>query len=146
MKTTFWASISLLGGAMIYVLFRPTHLLMFNWIDCIGLMDFINSIKPNSKGIPKWIIYSLPDGLWMFSYCLFIGSIWDFDLKRCFFVLMLLPLYAISNEVMQFFHLVSGTFDWMDLIAYLTFFVLGLLYIVYSKNRKIKWCLIKIVK
>ncbi len=131
MRTVIFASLIFLSGAMIYILFRPTHLLMFNWLDIIGLMDFVNSIRPNSSVIPEWVIYSLPDGLWLFSYCIFIGCIWNFELKRCFCVLMVLPIYAMTHEIMQKVRIVSGTFDWIDLAAYLTAFVLGCFYIVY---------------
>ena len=124
-----------MGGAIIYILFRPTHLLMFNWIDNLGLMGLVNSIRPNLENMPEWILYSLPDGLWLFSYCLFIGYVWDFELKRCLFVLSILPVYAVSNEIMQFFHLVSGTFDRMDLFAFLLAFALGVLYINCNKEE-----------
>lgn len=92
-------------------------------------MELVNSIRPASWNVPEWAVYSLPDGLWLFSYCLFIGCIWDFDLKGCLFVLTILPIYAISHEIMQYLHLVSGTFDWMDLFAYLMAFAFGVLYI-----------------
>ena len=134
-KTVIFASFTFLSGAMIYILFRPTNLLMFNLLDCIGLMGLTNSIRPNINDIPEWIIYSLPDGLWLFSYCLFIGCIWNFELKRCFCVLVILPIYAISHEIMQKVHFVSGTFDWIDLAAYLTAFVLGFIYIVCNKKE-----------
>lgn len=134
--TAVFAFISILGGAIIYILFRPTHLLMFFWIDRIGLMDFVNSIRPVSWNVPEWVVYSLPDGLWLFSYCLFIGCVWDFNLRKCLFVLTILPVYAVSNEIMQFFHLVSGTFDWMDLFAFLMAFALGTLYINVIKKKR----------
>lgn len=137
--TIIFSSFSLMGGAMIYLLFRPTHLLMFRWLDSIGLMDFVDSIRANQKNVPEWIIYSLPDGLWMFSYCLFIGCIWDFDIRECLFILVILPIYAVTIEIMQYFHLVSGTFDFMDLVVFLTAFVLGLLYIEFENHNK---CLI----
>ena len=131
------ASVTLLVGAMIYVLFRPTHLLMFDWIDNIGLMDLVSRIRPNLKDVPDWVVYSLPDGLWMFSYCLFIGCIWDFDLKRSFYVLSILPVFAVTNEIMQHNHLVPGTFDWMDVVAFLTAYAVGVFYIFCSSNKNV---------
>lgn len=125
MRTVIFASLTFLSGAMIYILFRPTNLLMFKWLDSIGLKGFTNTIRPNLSDIPEWNIYSLPDGLWLFSYCLFIGCLWNFEPKRCFYVLVILPIYAISHEIMQKVRFVSGTFDWIDLAAYLTAFVLG---------------------
>lgn len=133
--TALFAFLTFGGGAIMYVLFRPTHLLVFNWLDSIGLMDYVKIIRPNLDNTPEWIIYSLPDGLWLFSYCLFIGCIWNFELKRCFCFLMILPIYAISHEIMQNTHFVSGTFDRMDLAAYLIAFVLGIQYIVYNNKK-----------
>lgn len=123
------ASVTLVGGAMIYVCFRPTHLLLFKWIDRFGLLDFAYRLRLNLKDIPEWVVYSLPDGLWTFSYCLFIGTIWNFNLKKSFFFLVILPVFAVANEIMQYFHIVSGTFDWMDVMAFLIAFTLGLFYI-----------------
>ena len=138
-RTVILATASLLCGAMIYIMFRHTHLLMLNWIDSIGMMGLVNSIRPALWTTPEWVVYSLPDGLWMFSYCLFIGYIWDFDLKKCFLLLTILPIYAVSNEIMQYFHIVSGTFDWMDMFAFLTSFILGVLYISFNnvENKKL---------
>lgn len=133
-KTIIISSVSFGAGALIYILFRSKNLLMFNWIDKIGLMNLVSSIRPNLKDVPEWVLFSLPDGLWMFSYCLLIGHIWNYNLKRSSFFLALLPIYAISNEIMQYFHFVPGTFDWMDLIAFLVSFALGLCYIIWQMS------------
>lgn len=138
MRTIVIASVSFWAGAMIYILFRSTHILMFRWINRLGLLNLVYSIRPNLKNLPEWVVYSLPDGLWMFSYCLFVGHVWNYNLKRSFLFLTLLPIYAISNEIMQYFHFVSGTFDWKDLIAFFFSFALGVLYLIYHKRSLIK--------
>lgn len=128
--TVFLALIILLVGGMVYLLFRSTSLPMFDWVRNADMMNSIERLGFNIYLIPAWMIYILPDGLWMFSYCLIIGCIWDFRISRCWFMLTLLLLVAILFEFLQYFHVIPGTFDNMDIIAYVLAFFLGALYII----------------
>lgn len=126
-------------GGMIYVLFRPQHLLMFDWIETIGLTDGINTMRERGNILfPEWIIYSLPDGLWIFSYSLCIGSIWEFEIKKCIPALLMLPAISVFDEILQSLNMVPGTFDLMDIFAYSISSLIGIGYI-----RLIKLYLIK---
>ena len=128
--TVFWALIILLVGGMVYLLFRSTSLPMFDWVRNADMMNSIEKLGFNICLIPAWMIYILPDGLWMFSYCLIIGSIWDFRISRCWFMLTLLLFVAIIFEFLQYIHVIPGTFDNLDIIAYTIAFFLGALYII----------------
>lgn len=124
------ALIALCAGGTIYLLFRPTRIYMFNWIKDAGMMDTIGMIRHHSFSIPSWIEYTLPDGLWMLSYCLIIGYIWNFKLSRCWMMLTLLLVFAIIYEIGQYIHIIPGTYDNTDIAAYLLAFSLGIIYIV----------------
>ena len=76
--------------------------------------------------LPDFLVYSIPDGLWLFSYILLIGVIWDFDYHRCFYLIMLLPVYAISHEMLQLYHLVPGYFDFFDFVVYVIATLVGI--------------------
>lgn len=131
------ASVTLFMGGMVYVLFRPMSLLMFEWFDSVGLLRFIWRMRIDTTLLlPNWIEYSLPDGLWIFSYSLFIGCIWNFRLNKSFPFLLLLPLISVIDEILQMFHVVPGTFDVWDICAYILASVLGIGYILLM-NKKI---------
>ena len=61
----------LLGG-FIYILLRSSSLLMFQWFESIGILEIVLSFRNISIGlktsVPSWFYYSLPDGLWVYSF------------------------------------------------------------------------------
>ena len=125
----FISFLTLLCGTLIYLLFRVSTLKVFSWLNFLGI-DFINSnVRKNSikyaPKIPEWLIFSLPDGIWIFSYVVLMISIWNFKVNRqSIFWLTIIPLIAIFSEIFQIFGIVSGTFDIVDLSFYLLGFVL----------------------
>jgi len=115
---------TLLVGGLIYLLFRTSSLKMFEWYNTIGLGTFTNKLRvltlPFAYKIPDWILYSLPDGLWIFSYISLILFIWQNKIsKNSLFWILLIPFIAISSEIGQLFRIVPGTFDLTDIILYL---------------------------
>lgn len=123
-KLIFLHIISLLIGGIIYILFRSERLKMFDWFDLIGiknLFDIIRlSFQDNVFEIPKWIIFSLPDGLWTFSYICLTLYVWKSEISRTSIIwITIIPLLAIISEIGQLYGLVSGTYDIMDLLFYI---------------------------
>ena len=125
----FISFLTLLCGTLIYLLFRVSTLKVFSWLNFLGI-DFISSdLRKNSinfaQKIPEWFIFSLPDGIWIFSYVVLMISIWNFEVnKQSLFWLIIIPFIAIFSEIFQIFGLVSGTFDIIDLSFYLLGFIL----------------------
>ena len=114
---------SLIIGGLIYVLFRDSSLIFFGWIDQLGGRSLIQNIQvstlPLGKSFPNWVIYSLPDGLWLFSYVCLMLYLWRRSLTRIGLIwVFLLPFLAICHELAQLTNLIIGTFDPMDLIFY----------------------------
>jgi len=69
---------------------------------------------------PDWIIYSLPDALWMFALMLVIMMIWDFRLTRQSIPWIILAVIAgILFEIGQGINIIKGTFDPIDVICIL---------------------------
>ena len=119
-------SISL--GGSIYLFFRSEKLPMFEWVKAMGIYDLISSMRiENCDG--GWLIYSLPDGLWLFSYILIMAALWSFDEKRTMLYSVPLVIIAIGSESLQYFHLISGTFDVIDLLCYIGANVFGFVYV-----------------
>ena len=69
----------LLGGG-IYVLFRATNLILFQWLHALGLADFVETLRAmkwiESINLPNWILYSLPDALWLYAFTQTMILLW----------------------------------------------------------------------
>lgn len=132
---------TLLLGGLIYILFRQDTLKMFSWFDNINLSTAISELRlltaPFSGHFPNWFLYSLPDGLWLFSYLSVLLVVWDNVIsKHNIHWLLLVPMVAIFSEIGQLFEIVPGTFDIFDLIFYLLGTVLPILIFTNSKTPR----------
>lgn len=110
---------SLAFGLLIYLLFRQTTSPLFIWVAQFGWADVLNHSRNlvSEVPLPSWFIYSLPDGLWMFAFILFMMTIWDFSFQGVGKVWVILSvMIGISFEICQVFLSGIGTFDWMDMI------------------------------
>jgi hypothetical protein len=125
MKRTTCACLAvacLLMGAMVYVLFRPTSLLMFHWADSLGLMASIHALRTCSRSVvrflPDWFVYSLPFALWISSYLFCIRAIWWRSRCRSRYLwLWCVPLISVTAELCQHLRILPGTFDFLDLLT-----------------------------
>lgn len=128
------ATLLLLGG-LLYIVYRPLTLKMFQWFhmtECTPWLLKFRSLAP--LGLPDWIIYALPDGLWACSYAILIGSIWHFSVPNCIPVALIIPLAGIVSEFSQAVKLLPGVFDMADVVAYGLGTIAGVTYI-YIMNR-----------
>ncbi len=120
-------------GIGIYLLYRSRDLFYFKLIHSTFLSKPILHIRDFAKLYRKlfstWVVYSLPDGLWLFSFgaTLLMDRIffyYDFVIFTCIYIWMItlefLQLYFGGHGSM------IGTFDTMDIL----FFTLGYLLIV----------------
>jgi hypothetical protein len=117
---TLFVILPILIGGSIYTLYRSTNLLVFKWINNIGFLSNLltvrNWLHPLKGILPKWFLYSFPDALWIFSLTLFIGLIWyNGDRKRSILILMLSLFCGVIPEILQMFNLLKGTFDLTDI-------------------------------
>lgn len=119
-------------GAAIYTLWRSKLLLVFAWYRCVGLYEpvlLLRSHVDNAKHlIPSPILYSLPDGLWVYSFTALLRYIWRQQPEGpSRHIWSLLPVtMAVCAEVGQRFRLVPGTFDWMDMALYVAAWLLAI--------------------
>ena len=113
-------------GSIIYLFLRPTKLILFDYTgdvlkECIEAFRLISLTC--SLSFPSWVLFSLPDGLYIYSYVNLMLYIWDCEITANNLIWYLaVPLYVLVNEFMQFANLVSGVFDPVDLIFYVIFF------------------------
>ena len=130
---------TLLFGGLIYVLFRQDSLKMFSWFESINLSNAISELRlftlPLSIHLPDWFLYSLPDGLWLFSYISFLLVVWSNVISKYnIHWVLLVPLIAVFSEIGQLIKVIPGTFDIIDLGFYLLGTALPIL--IFSKTNK----------
>lgn len=120
MKKLGIAVSGLLVGGLIYVLWRNDTLTMFIWFDQIGLANLVGSMRNSAGGLsmylPNWILFSLPNALWLFSGLLVIDSIWGNKSSASKLIwFSAFWFVAVGAEVGQTLRIIPGTFDWQDI-------------------------------
>jgi len=131
LKRKIWTVVlPLLASLFIYVFFRPHN---------VAVNQLVNLLLPNVSladqfNIANWIIYNLPGALWVYAFLsIFITK----DGKGIFYCLI--PLYAaLGIEVLQYFNLTDGTYDMLDVLFYLSAWLLFMASWV-LKGNSIKW-------
>ncbi len=112
--------LALLLGGVIYILFRASEPVFFNWIRAMGLDSWLSFARgkslSSSGNVPAWIVFSLPNGLWAFAYAFLITWIWwrSGSWLKYFWmtsIILLVPGY----EVLQYAGIIPGTFCLQDI-------------------------------
>jgi|TARA_B110000858_G_C17627128_1_gene391773 hypothetical protein len=134
--------VSLLMGGLVYVLFRQDTLKMFNWFERINLLATVSELRlctlPLTDYLPNWFLFSLPDGLWLFSYLSILLVVWNNEIsKNNIHWLLLVPTIAIASEIGQLLRIIPGTFDIVDLIFYVAGTIFPIL--MFSNLKSIKF-------
>ena len=116
----------LLLGGFIYLIFRPHTLNMFVWLGVINC-EQIFQLKDYNQDLKfiEFLIFSLPNGLWILSFLIIIGLIWE--KYHIFFIIYSSFFTGISIlfEFLQKVELIPGTFDIADILVLLIFHILG---------------------
>ena len=118
----FWhVIIPITFGGILYLLFRSDSLMMFRWADAIGIKPVLDDMRIYCTTIQmdnlNWIFFSLPDGLWVYSFTSFMLIVWGLKFSRhSLFWISIGPLLALCGEMGQALGVVRGTFDPIDLL------------------------------
>lgn len=117
--TLAWAICSLFLGGLIYLSFRTDSLLMFQWCHALSADSIIAVLRgyclPYKEVIPKWAIFSLPQGLWLYAGVIGISCIWWTNPKKSYLWTGALSVLAFAMEFSQGVGLLRGNYDNKDL-------------------------------
>ncbi|MGL5089025.1 MAG: hypothetical protein ACRC6Z_06190 [Cetobacterium sp.] len=134
-------------GVLIYLLFRSRKLFYYQFIEMLNLDPYVIEVRKivwvYRKHIPNWVIYSLPDGLWIFSMGVSIlHNRYYYKKAQNIFNVVLFSIIGV--EVIQSLYgghgTFVGTFDLADVICYIIGYILSSLlgYFNWKKNYKNK--------
>ena len=116
--STIVASFSLILGVFIYTFLRKPIALLFDFLEWTHLSEWVFSLRESFLllNLPQWVLYGLPDFLWMFSLTLFVLTIWDFKLNpHSLLWISLVILIGLGFEISQSTGLLNGVFDFWDI-------------------------------
>ncbi len=113
-----------LVGSAIYLGWRTTTLWVFKWLEIAGVQDLV--VRPSLK-LPYWVLYSLPDGCWVYATTSWMMLIWG---KLTPWALVTVIL-SVGSEFGQLFGFLPGTYDSLDVIFYFLGFVFAV--VIYEK-------------
>jgi len=133
--------LTLLIGGLIYIFFRTEKLIMFDWIEDynISILNIRTLTSEYYDKLPNWFLFSLPDGLWLFSYTSLILLIWRNKIDRENFIwIVIIPILIILSELGQLLNIVPGTFDLVDILLYSLGVILPILIFTEYLNLKTK--------
>lgn len=111
--------LSLLVGLMIYLGWRDTSHPFYRKAVSLGWASEVDHFRATagSVAMPAWFVYSLPDGLWMFAFVLFMLVLWDFRFAgQGKFWIVVAMIAGISIEISQGLTSGMGSFDWVDML------------------------------
>ena len=128
-KKEYLLSIAMITvGGLIYLLYRPQNILLFQITDSLGLNPYITSLRNDISyiSLPLFVINSIPAGLWTASYLLLMYcNTKSYNKSTKLLITLPLPISAIILEFMQLLSWCPGTFDLFDLICYIIPLVSG---------------------
>ena len=124
---SFVSVLSMFFGGIIYLMWRPTTLLMFSWCRSIGIYEYVLHMRLSCDSMkdsfPKWFIFSLPQALWCFSWLCCIHAIWinKSEIHERFWTTLIL-IISLLAEIMQLFPWISGVYDPVDIVLIVLFY------------------------
>jgi len=120
---------SLFLSLFIYVFYRTEKTLINQIFIAIFHHETYNFLKTRVTfllPLPDYIIYSLPEGLWVFCITL-TSSFFYLEVQNRKLNLVFVPvLIAVLMEIFQLLHFTNGRFDLMDIVFSTGFWLLAL--------------------
>lgn len=138
-KLLYLAAFGLLAaGGLIYLIYRPTTLLLFRIIDAAGLDGLVGQWRKamQPSGLSDFTVYCLPNGLWAGAFVLAIhGAYANRPAATRLAWAAVIPAVGVISELLQVVGIVPGTPDWGDALCYAVPYLIYILYICITKNH-----------
>ena len=117
-RNAFFISISLLISLFIYMFYRTEKTLINKIFISIVSKEHYAALREsitNFLPLNHFIIYSLPEGLWIFCITLTSRSLFVKIGNREFSLFFVPVIAPIGLEILQLLHITNGQFDFWDI-------------------------------
>jgi len=96
---------------------------MFHWAALCGLRPALDAcrlgLSSAMQWIPEWVRFSLPGGLWLYSFLAMLKILWRGTTSwHQSFWFAIATVSGVASELLQGVGLVAGVFDAVDLSFY----------------------------
>lgn len=130
----------ILLGVIIYISFRSENIKFFYWFKYFKINEYINIWRDNANSIKEnikpWIRYSLPDGLWVYSFSATLYLIWSHKFQITKMLIISIPFVIFfTMEMLQYFNVINGTFDIMDILISFIMYMIFILEVKLKSNK-----------
>lgn len=115
------ASLFIIIGGSIYMLFRSKVLLGFRLMEALGLGKLVDYLRSGVSNVQpcEFIVYCLPDCLWTMAYILLIDHYFrNESLRKQLIWASIIPAVGFLSELLQLAGVMPGVFDIFDLLCY----------------------------
>ena len=124
----------------IYVSNRSTDMVIYDWLSIDVNNQLFCFFRNTEIEFPDWVLYNLPDALWLLSFLFMNEAVWGEDNRKYIFVAVV-TIFALGGEILQMYTLFPGTGDMLDIISYVIVLIIYLInnflincYEKFSKN------------
>tara|TARA_B100000767_G_C19485714_1_gene418083 strand:- start:153 stop:608 length:456 start_codon:yes stop_codon:yes gene_type:complete len=127
-------------GALIYLFYRKTTLLVFQWIDIINLKPVVIYLRelfnPHNNLHSNFYTHNLPDALWVYSFTSFFIITYGMKKNHNIIIYCIPLIIAVTSEILQLIEFIPGTFDYIDVFSYIGSSIISILYLTNKINYK----------
>ncbi len=119
---------SLLISLYIYLFYRTPSTVVSQIFISLTSLEYYESLKNTLQiqvPLPGVVIYSLPEGMWVFSITLISKNLY-LKIGRTQINCVYFPIvYVVFMEICQLLHILNGRFDWFDILISSFFWMLA---------------------
>ena len=134
------ALVAMSTGGVLYLLWRPDNLLMFEWVEYLNLSKIVYTLRSMVEPIhlPFVVVYSFPHALWYLSGILIFAIIWRDNKRMQYLWIAIMTAMCFGGEFGQLIGVVPGNFNLDDILYSIIagFIALAVNYKLGSQNEK----------
>jgi len=101
--------VPLIFGLFIYLIWRPTNIMYFSWIEILKLDGNVFNLRllfyNTNSYIPGWFVYSLPNALWFLALHSFLVAVWKNNSAK---LTLILCFFGAFIELLQMNKVIPG--------------------------------------
>ncbi|MFT6167396.1 MAG: hypothetical protein ACJAV5_000630 [Vicingaceae bacterium] len=121
-------ALSLLSSLFVYLFYRSEQTVVneiFKFVFSGDVYFNLKAIISENIILPQFLVFSLPEGLWVLAVTLASKNIYFGRQKHLIHVAILPIIISVTLELFQLISITNGTFDWLDITSAICFWGIG---------------------